>query len=257
MAAASRSDISTKFGAAAHNPTFSLSDTIAEAKVFCALELDKPTPKGFATNHTTFNETYKYLADELVPHIVLRTEGFDLSTEFKYEDVLKCMKLLELIRFKAGEPEENTLLWTQYFALYTDAYAWILNKCCYYNVGAETAREFEAFVLEYTGFESVYLMREFIDIVYAPRQLIDTLPLNEEVLLLEFDGLHEGSQSVKNFVSKTLRRLTKKMTRALNSGDTLAYQSAFILLNRFVTDFAPEDTSRPERVRHFSLPWVV
>jgi hypothetical protein len=257
MAAASRSDISTKFGAAARNPTFSLSDTIAEAKVFCALELDKPTPKGFATNHTTFNETYKYLADELVPHIVFCTEGFDLSTDFKYEDLLKCMKLLELIRFKAGEPEANTLLWAEYFGLYTDAYAWILNKCCHYNVGTETAREFESFVLEYTGFESVYLMREFIDIVFAPRQLIDTLTLNEEVLLLEFDGLHAGSPSVKNFVNKTLRRLTKKMTRALNSGDTLAYESAFILLNRFVADFAPEDSSRPGPAKQFSLPWIV
>jgi hypothetical protein len=257
MAAISYSDISTKFGAAEHNPTFSLSDTIAEAKVFCALELDKPTPKGFATNHTTFNETYKYLADELVPHIILRTEGFDLPSDFKYEDLLKCMKLIELIRFKAGEPETGSLMWLEYFGLYTDAYAWILNKCCHYNVGTDTAREFEAFVLEYTGFESVDLMREFIDIVYAPYQLIDTLPLNEEVLLLEFDGLHSASQSVKNFVSKTLRRLTKKMTRALNSGDTLAYESSFILLNRFVKDFAPEDSSRPERVRHYSLPWIV
>ena len=246
-----------EFATASHNPTFSMSHTIAEAKVFYALELDKPNPKGFATNHTIFNDNYKYLNDEIVPHIVLRTEGFDLTTEFKYEDLLKCRKLLELIHLKAGEPEESSLMWAQYFALYTDAYAWILNKCCHYNVGTDTAREFEAFVLEYTGFESVYMMREFIDIVYAPRQLIDTLPLNEEVLLLEFDGLHAESRSVKNFVSKTLRRLTKKMTRAINSGDTLAYQSAFILLNRFVSDFAPEDTSRPERVQQYSLPWIV
>lgn len=260
MAAAATSSfvpsaITSDLASSASTP-FSTSGIALDAKVFYALALDKPTPLGVATNHPVFFDDVKYLDEDLFPSIVLRVEGYNLPDDFSPEDFSKCSRLLQLINLRAGEPDSD-MAPNERNDRFTDAYAWMLMNTSPRFVSAKVARKFETFLLEFTGFQSVSAMREFIDIVFAPRELLECLKVNPDLNLLEFDGLRSNSPSVKSFITRAVRNLHKRMTNALKSGNHLGFEDAIILLHNLTSDFMPDDSSRPISIREFSQPWVM
>lgn len=253
MAAAQCSSAVMEFGIASSATKFCKEHVKTEAKIFYKLALNEPLPRGRVSNKYLFAcGDRTYTTGEMVPRVVLQAEGYELEKDFMYDDVSKCLSLLELIHLKAGEPDKS-ISKSDRDILYTDAYGWILSQTDFWTVGAEKATEFTNFLLEYTDFDSINTMRDFIDIVYLPVEF-----LNEKVIprekefgtgLLINDGLRLDSPNVQRFVAKELGHQTRRLRYARTESDTLEFNDAMILINRLMDEFAPEDSSRPEAER--------
>jgi hypothetical protein len=253
MAAARCSSAVMEFGVASSVEHFCETHVNMEAKVFYKLALNEPLPRGRFSNKYLFAcGDRTYTTGEMVPRVVLQAEGYDLSKDFMYDDVAKCLALLELIHLKAGEPDKS-ISKTDRDILYTDAYGWILSQTDYWTVGAEKATEFTNFLLDYTEFDSVNTMRDFIDIVYLPVEFLAEKVISREkefkMGILINDGLRLDSPTVQRYIAKELGHQTRRLRFARMEGDTLEFNDSMILINRLMTEFAPEDSSRPEAER--------
>lgn len=246
------------FNTATQSENFSTHHAITEARVFFMLGLDQPLLKGKYTEHHLFLcKNTSYLCGDMIPRIVLEAENFNLETDFMYEDVHKCVNLLHLIHLKAGEPDSE-LTKMQRDVLYTDAYCWIIQQTDTDVVGYERGTEFTNFLLEYTGFESIQTMREFINVIYIPVEFVTekTLPRDKEFGLgiLINNGLYTDSHDVIKFVTKELAYHQSNLRKACRDDDTINVQESLIMIRRLMKDFAPEESSRPSSSSCLTLP---
>lgn len=263
MAAARCSSAVMDFGIASSATKFSKAYADTEANLFYKLALNEPLPRGRFSNKYLFACGDKtYTTGEMVPRVVLQAEGYDLSKDFMYEDVAKCLALLDLIHLKAGEPDKSISKFDRDI-LYTDAYGWILSQTDFWTVGDKKATEFTNFLLEYTDFDSVNTMRDFIDIVYLPVEFLNekVIPREKEfeMGLLINDGLRLDSPTVQRYVAKEIGHQTRRLRFARTQSDTLEFNDAMILINRLMSEFAPDDSSRPEAERdvRYCAPYFV
>jgi hypothetical protein len=247
------------FALAANAKKYSQEHVASEANVFYNLALNEPMPKGRFSNKCLFAcADREYTTGELVPRIVLQAEGYDLDTEFMFEDVARCLALLDLIHLKAGEPDKS-ISKMERDILYTDAYGWILSQTDAWTVGSDKAANFTNFLLEYTDFDSVNTMRDFIDIVYLPVEFINqkAIPREKEfeMGILINDGLTLYSPTVRRFVAKEIAHHNRRIR---NAEDSIQFDDALIMINRLMKEFAPEDSSRPQshsEVRYYESYW--
>lgn len=229
---------------------FSKTNAGTEAKVFYMLALNEPLVHGRYSNKTLFDVggDSQFTSGEMNLRIVLQADGYDLDKDFMYDDIAKCLDLMELIHFKAGEPDKSTPKSIR-DRLYTDAYGWILNQTDCWEVGMDKANEFTKFVLEYTGFDSINTMRDFIDLVYLPVEFLNDKIISREkqfgIGLLINDGLSIHSSSIRRFISKQISILSSNLRNALLNNDYLLFNDSLILLNRLIYQFPIEDSSRP------------
>ena len=255
MAAAVCTPAYMKFAMAKSSRQFSTTHAASEATVFYSLALNQPLPRDRYLRVVTVDPT-TYLSGDMIPRIVLRAEGIDLATQFHPDDVSKCLALMKLIHLKAGEPDDNdddddsTISSTERDALYTNAYCWILHHATSKDWSGNTEEQFTRFVLNYTGFSSIYEMCEFIDVVYIPKEFIVAKVLPREKTynmgLLICDGLTQRSPTTQKFITKKLSHHTSDLREARRSGDALQFDEAMVQINRLMQEFAPEDLSRPD-----------
>jgi len=250
MAAAVCTPTYMKFAMAKSSRQFSTTHAASEATVFYSLALNQPLPRGRYSSPIFAIDPSIYLSGDMIPLIVLRAEGIDLATEFHPDDVSKCLALMKLVHLKAGEPDDATVRPSERDALYTDAYCWILHHAISKDWPGNSEEQFTRFVLNYTGFSSIYEMREFIDVVYIPKEFIKAKVLPRETTynlgLLINDGLTRNTPTTQKFITKMLTNHTSQLRAARRSGDAPQFEESMIQINRLMQEFAPEDSSRPD-----------
>lgn len=250
MAAAVCTPAYMKFAMAKSSRQFSTVHAASEATVFYSLALNQPLPRDRYLRVVTVDPT-TYLSGDMIPRIVLRAEGIDLGAQFHPDDVSKCLALMKLIHLKAGEPDDDsTIIPTERDALYTNAYCWILHHATSKDWPGNSEEQFTRFVLNYTGFSSIYEMCEFIDVVYIPKEFIVAKVLPREntynMGLLICDGLTQRSPTTQKFITKMLSHHTSDLRAARRSGHARQFEESMIQINRLMWEFAPEDSSRPD-----------
>lgn len=198
-----------------------------ESTIFYALELNKPLSRLFARQAMN-SPTYQpgdFTASLMYPRVVLQTDGYDMPTDFKYEDLYRCLRLIDLINLRAAEPlGDDSITDRERDIMFTNAYAWILKQLDENWTNYEVANEFRKFVLEFTGFESVDEMRSFVDIVYINDMFIGRLLRDEDTGLLMNDGLGYDSPVLVEFVQSLRYRCCQRMARAIRKDDYREYE---------------------------------
>lgn len=254
-----------KFEIASKSSFFSLNCVGIEAMIYAYLELDRPLPAiPDELLHTRFckPEDSIFLSGKTEATIVFNVDGYDVHEDLSYDDLYKCLSLMELIDFKAGNPDK-TISPQQRDKLYTQAYYWILNKVNATNTDPAIAIPFRNFVLSFTGFSSIKYMREFIDIYYIPVELIGneydsivyagdetqySIPRDTEfgLNLILNDGFRASSPSITQFFVCNFTRLTRCIKNFGHARSSTFYSN----LHSLISEMHPDNTDAC-----FSLPF--
>lgn len=226
-----------------------------QSRFYHQLELSKPLSKMFARrpmNSSTY-EPGDFTASFMYPRVVLQTAGYNMPNDFKYDDLARCLRLRDLINLRAAEPlSDDSITDRERDIMFTNAYEWILKKMDDNWTDADIAKDFRHFVLDYTGFESVDEMREFVDIVYINEMFLGRLQREEDSGFLMNDGLGYDSPVVVEFVESLRHRCCQRMARALQNDDYIEYERLESKFFRLCSEFI-----YGEGVRYYveSMPW--
>jgi hypothetical protein len=209
----------------------------------------------YSNSQIVYCRDVDYTSGRMVPRIVIHTEGYDMNMDFSQEDINKCRALMRLIHLKAGEPE-STIPKTERDILYTDAYCWILSQTNYHQVGKEKSNEYINYILEYTGFESINTMREFIGVVYLPVEFVSKKILPREkrlgLGLLINDGLRLSSPYVQKYVTGEISLLLSKLREYRRGENLLLFNETMGSLGKIIQEFSPGEGYESR----YAYPWV-